>query len=269
MLARALFHIMGSYAPLQAGIFLRGELFVDYGDSWFRARNMTTVPLRQDLVAAKGILLDLGKRIAKRSLAFQHDLWKLIRSVPYSSIITSVFPGTIDDVRMVIEQNNLGLLYQANATRSIDDLKQHGVCMDTIRSQPSTIPGAGRGAFATRSFDVGDIVISSPVVHIPNHSLFQMYEKEWSMYGNWKPSTRVESHQLLVNYCFGHVESSVLLCPYANGVNFINHNRSLANVRIQWTQDGRLLHNSTLLTLSVSDLPTEKVGLVMDYVADT
>ena len=244
-----------------------GELFVDYGDSWFRARAMTYVPLRQELVAAKRIMLGLGKLTEKLSASFQRDFWKLIRSVPYSSIITSIFPERFEDVLMVIEHNDLGILYQANATHSIDFLKEQGTCLDAIRSQTSTIPGAGLGAFATRSFDEGDVIISSPVLHIPNHSLFQMYEKEWSVYGNWKPSATVESHQLLVNYCFGHVESKVMLCPYANGVNFINHNRSLANVRIQWTHNGRLLHNSTLLTLSASDLPKNKAALVIDYIA--
>ena len=258
-----------------------GELFVDYGDSWFTARDINHVPLQHHLKAAKQLLVDFGTITATLSDPIQRDLYKLIQSVPYSSVITTVFPDTLNQVLTVIQQDDIGTIYQANATRSIDYLEQHGTCLDTIRPATSTIPGAGQGAFATRSFQKGDIIISSPVLHIPNRSLLEMYKKKWSESGTkWKPSAQMESSQLLVNYCFGHVQSTLLLCPYGSGVNFMNAattgaansnnaNQSslVPNVRIQWPTNGRLSHNATLLTLTPQNIDTTKVGLALDYIA--
>jgi len=44
---------------------------------------------------------------------------------------------------------------------------------------------------------------------------------------------------LLLNYCFGHSESSILLCSYGPNVNYINHNKTRANVKIQWADPKR------------------------------
>lgn len=44
--------------------------------------------------------------------------------------------------------------------------------------------------------------------------------------------------QLVLNYCYGHKDSSLLLFSYSPVVNFINHNRNPNNVnsRIQWSK---------------------------------
>jgi hypothetical protein len=171
----------------------------------------------------------------------------------------------------VAKEGDAGIIYKLNATHSIEYLEQHGTCLDAIRPANSSIRGAGLGAFATRHFVKDEAILTSPLIHITNHTLLNMYGKEWSQYGgqlhNWKPSEEVESHQLLVNYCFGHRQSPVLLCPYSSGVNYVNHNQSLTNIQIKWTENGRLSHNATVLTLPLSDLPQHKSALAFDYVA--
>jgi hypothetical protein len=265
--AGAMTHFAGIRTFATRDIPQGGELFVHYGDSWFTSRNMTNVPLQTDLKTVRQLMIDFGNVTEAHTAGLQRDLWALIISMPFSSVITSVFPDDVGRVSSIIENGDLGLLFQANARASIEYLEQNGICLDTIQPQQSTIPGAGFGAFATRSFAQGGIIISSPVLHIRNFSSLQMYEKTWSESGKWKPSNVVESHQLLVNYCFGHVNTTMMLCPYASGVNYLNHNRSKANVRVQWSTDGRLSHNQTIVTLSPNDIPVDKVGLALDYIA--
>jgi hypothetical protein len=63
----------------------------------------------------------------------------------------------------------------------------------------------------------------------------------------------------------------MLLCPYSNGVNYINHNQTLANVKIRWAQDFDIVHNATLVQQGLtSDLLMRqqyKSQLAFDYMA--
>lgn len=58
-------------------------------------------------------------------------------------------------------------LLQRSASRSIQELSKKGRCLDNMRNGESTIPFAGRGAFATRPLKKGDIITGSPLVHVP------------------------------------------------------------------------------------------------------
>ena len=60
----------------------------------------------------------------------------------------------------------------------------------------------------------------------------------------------------------------MLLCPHGSGVNYINHNQTLADVKVQWSQDGITGHNSTWLDKSPEEfLLTHKARLALDYIA--
>lgn len=64
----------------------------------------------------------------------------------------------------------------------------------------------------------GSLVAPAPLLHIPDRDILRMYADKID------PSTGEESrdfskltgHQLLLNYCFGHNASSMLLCPYGH-----------------------------------------------------
>lgn len=87
------------------------------------------------------------------------------------------------------------------------------------------------------------------------------------------------------NYCFADPESTVLLCPYGAGVNYLNHpsDKRRVNVRIRWAQqqhfvgeeennnnnNKNLYHNHTLVTHgSLDDLiaTQHKSHLAWEYV---
>ena len=81
-------------------------------------------------------------------------------------------------------------------------------------------------------------------------------------------STTLQTYQIGLNYCWKHPTSSLLLCPYGAGVNYINHNQTLANVKVQWGSHGELGHDDTFLKRNFTEaFQTRKPHLALDYVA--
>lgn len=120
--------------------------------------------------------------------------------------------------------------------QSVDELRRHGICLDHIQPGISQIPYAGRGAFAVRSLSKGVVVTPLPLLPIKSKKALLMDSGQY---------------QLLLNYCLGHTESSLLLVPYATVVNLINHNYDNPNVELRWSTSSlhrgiRLLHNTSL-----------------------
>ncbi|KAL7542258.1 hypothetical protein ACHAXR_011620 [Thalassiosira sp. AJA248-18] len=107
----------------------------------------------------------------------------------------------------------------------VSHLRGVGYCLDNIVPGASFIGGAGRGAFATRNLEDGAIVAPLPLIALSRSSLEMVKERQ--------DGSLVVSMQLLQNYCFGHVDSSLLLYPYSYGVNYINHDSS-PNVQLRW-----------------------------------
>jgi hypothetical protein len=173
--------------------------------------------------------------------------------------------------------------------------------LDNLRPEISTINGAGRGAFgesllcfhldvkcalaysltfvgavnvaATRFIPKGDVVAPSPLVHIPHKDsllLFGEAKDQFTKEGfTMRNTSDVRGKQLLLNYCFGHSKSTLLLCPYGSGISYINHNHQDPNVKIVWADASRaLIHNFTWLTKSVDFLEDQlNPGLEFEYVA--
>jgi len=60
----------------------------------------------------------------------------------------------------------------------------------------------------------------------------------------------------------------MLLCPYGYGVNYINHNQTKVNVRLQWAEDGKMGHQSKWIQQSPAAMEGKaSPGLFVDYVA--
>lgn len=189
-------------------------------------------------------------------------------------------------------------------TYSLDYLQEHGVCVDVLNIQEShTISSNAQssqwGAFARQSIRKGDVVAVSPVIHM-DRSQVEIYQQtyigevddeeieEEEEEGATRTPRRREPHpmpmfrehgieyashvlgiQRLINNCYGHPGSDLLLWPIAPGVNFINHpdpNRK-PNVQIQWSSQ---LHNSTYIRKNVPlmELLEFSAGaMVVEYVA--
>lgn len=230
---------------------------------------MGLIPLRQDYNTAEETCNVWMALNVKDTI--KDDLWSsLVVAQPWESRATNAFPETPALARQVSIEG-IRSIHQPHATRSLEELEQIGRCQDNIRHGPSELPHAGRGAFATRPLKSGAIVAGSPVLHIPDRNFTYMYDLKWiDPPGTWRRDLeKRQGSQLLVNYCWGHVHSTLLLCPYGTGINFLNHNRTLANIRLQWPSapSSVMSHNATWLQLAPSDMFQYKISLAMDYVA--
>ena len=87
----------------------------------------------------------------------------------------------------------------------------------------SQLPKAGRGAFTSRRIAQDEIIIPVPLMQIMDRSALNVLNLIKDKDGFIHPvDDTVIGQQLLLNYCFGHDESSILLCPATNAA-LINH----------------------------------------------
>ncbi len=265
--------------PIQGG----SELFVDYGVQWFKSREsyMGLIPLEDSYYVARDFLerfepfLDRFTTYAEEggiSTATmdkaKSDLWDMILQSPYKSRPLSALPKTFQlaqrAMKFSIRQTELD-----QSIRSLEYLKNHGKCLDNIRPDNSTIEHAGRGAFATRFLPRGSLVAPAPLLHIPDRSVLNMYADLYDPEeGDDEPDlTKLIGRQLLLNYCFGHNESSMLLCPYGSGTWAINHNSEAPNAMIAWSNDP-MYHNASWLNEPVPFFDNQWTsGIAFEYIA--
>ena len=160
-------------------------------------------------------------------------------------------------------------LKKSKMFRDAEWLRKNGVCADTMYMGESTIRQAGHGAFASRRLGQDTIVLPIPLIHIPDRKVLNMYAFLSATDEGLKGDlSRPQRPQLLLNYCLGHRESTLLLSPYGPVFNLINHNQTLANVKLQWASPQRSQHNPNLLKLNTTGLGEVKFSqLAMELVA--
>lgn len=150
--------------------------------------------------------------------------------------------------------------HQDPPLRSQEWLRHHGTCLDNLLPKSSSI--SGRGAFASRFLPKGSIVAPVPVVPIFDWEItlntIKVKESKQS-------ETLEQQWQLLLNYCFGHPQSSMVLFPYSPIVNLINHHDT-PNVKLQWSVQQS---NDSWLRWRIPDLEdhADEPGLVLELVA--
>jgi hypothetical protein len=197
-------------------------------------------------------------------LVEMRDLW--------DSRTLNALPDTWKEAKVAIRAQDMGTLYQPDAIRSMEWLEENGKCIDHIVPGHSTIDGAGHGAFAKRHLPKGTIITGSPLHQVPDQKTFHLYDcdEEQIYHKDGKPKRldAVIGEQVALNYCFGHSESTLILCPYGSGVNYINHNKTLANVKIQWAEHGSTGHNASWLEMDPKKMKWNyKTILAFDYIA--
>jgi len=257
-----------------------GELFKNYGELWFLSRNkLGQIPVESH----HGFVLDLMSDMIKllqglhdeddneiefitQSILFD-ELIKDLQNIWNSRMLNALYDFTLEDIKRAIDINDIGFLLQKNATRSIEWLNINGRCIDHIVQRLSTIEGAGHGAFAKRNIPKDTIVTGTPLIYFPSRTYFDLYDYQVCEDGRIirNITDGPYGQQLLINYCFDHPQSTFILCPYGSGINYINHNKTRANVKIQWSEDGIMNHRAEWL---LND-PKEMIGthLAIDYVA--
>jgi hypothetical protein len=150
-----------------------------------------------------------------------------------------------------------------------DWVRANGMCLENFRPGKSTIiPQAGRGAIAQFPMKKDDIVAPAPLLQIMDEEAMTIYEND--KHDKWKETGK----QLLLNYCFGHPQSSLLLCPQT-GVVLINHcslrtkecGPKGPNAKIKWSGDWHA-STKTWRKMSLDDMAQETTGgLAFDVVA--
>jgi len=135
---------------------------------------------------------------------------------------------------------------------------------------------AGRGAFATRTIPSGGLVAPAPLVHLKRGHLHLYQDGPPTGDGKRQGGTtssdgqdiRHIGEQLLLNYCYGHSNSSLLLFPYSPVINFINHHDdpTKVNTRIQWSTLSN--QHSEWMEESVTQvLDQPYAGLILEFIA--
>ena len=206
--------------------------------------------------------------------SFKNDFWELVSNNAlrnYSRIIQAL-PTETSKLENV---HNVGIVKAlVNETiRDMDWLEKHGKCLDNIRPGRSTIRQAGRGAYATRFIPQGGLVTVAPLIHIPDRSVLNMYqprnddkEDDDEEY-EYRNLTGPIKYQLLLNYCFGHSNSTMLLSPYGYLTSLINHSRDKPNTRIVWSEDEFLRHPEWRDLAPKKLLDEWHAGLAFDFIA--
>jgi len=197
---------------------------------------------------------------------FTKDLWDVITArANYPSRNANALPLSFKEMQSA---QSIGSA-ETRLPRSIRDLnwlEANGRCMDNIHPNNSTVAQAGRGAFASRFVPDGGTIAPGPLLHVPNRTALQLYGIGED--GARDPARRI-GMQLILNYCFGHAESTVILCPYTSPSAYVNHaTGEKANAEVRWAEDGTPGHNSDWLEESVSSLKwRNEIGLSLNFVA--
>jgi hypothetical protein len=289
-----------SYAT--RNIRVGSELFVDYGYSYFTSRMGTIgpIPFLEHYKIADKLLHKFSNITNHRDKTtddeksssistMKEDLYQLIRSVFYSwqSRVLYTLPSNSTLITDVLQHGGTIRKDYLRSIRNIDYLKVNGACMDHLYvSSSKLVPHAGRGVYTSRPFAKGSIVTTVPLIHIPERKVMTIFEEakidiDFDQEEPIRNTSNPVHQQLLLNYCFGHKQSTLLLCPYGIVSSLINHAPSeienvahlltlrhnpKANVQIQWST--KFSRNPEWWSMNVSDWAySYRAGLAFEYVA--
>jgi len=185
-------------------------------------------------------------------------LAKIPKTISYESEASITGDGQVNEAK------------DSQERRPVEWIKEHGICLDTLESRPSTISNAGKGAFAKFAFSKGDRIAPIPLLHVMDKERFAL--RSWNVDDSGQRVTgeQIIGTQLLLNYCFGHPESTLLLCHTTNAA-LINHRTAKTNqdemkpnAMIQWAKGA----DSNWLGESLATLQSKMGrGLMFDLIA--
>ena len=88
---------------------------------------------------------------------------------------------------------------------SLEELESVGYCLSNVHVDKSTIPGAGKGVFASRALKKGEIIEVSPLLAVGAND-----------------AEELSRECVFLNYCFAHTKLSIALMPIGT-VGALNH----------------------------------------------
>ena len=148
--------------------------------------------------------------------------------------------------------------------RTVDWIRENGMCVENLIPGRSTIKQAGQGGFAQHRIRKGELVVPAPSLQVADRRALTIFDNNGNPHGT----------QLLLNYCFGHNVTSLLICPDTNAI-LVNHCSDRTkecgpkgpNAKFQWAS-GWDPDTPTWLTMSVDDIAKEEGrGLSLEIVA--
>ena len=253
------------------------ELYASYGQDYFTSRDAYWfVPLPRDYRKmdrfVKRYVSRLGLKIERamesvsadredskkendegsintNESSLQSDLWDVILNTRdiWRSRQMFALPGhgtTLNQLRHILENGGTSMKGYNATIKDANWMKEHGTCLDNIMDGVSSIPHAGRGAFARRNIKKGSVVAPAPLIHIPHKEVLDMYAPKYDEEGEYLHRDSVSGpvhQQLILNYCFGSSESELLLCPYGFLTGLINHSPN-PNTEVRWTNSTATKH---------------------------
>lgn len=203
-------------------------------------------------------------------------LFKVLRAAAgsHAKVIRSLIPANPGKLQKVKDMGGTFAYRNPDLIKSQKWLQKHAVCVDNLESKTSTISNAGRGAFATRDIKTGGIIAPVPTLHIADDELLQMFdiiqvEDEEGKKSDIYDKNKSRGQQLLLNYCFGHPESSLLLFPISPVVTQINHAPpEKANARLSWSNNLFWGNSPDLQDLTPEELSQyHHVGITLELYA--
>lgn len=239
------------------------EIFITYGAEWFvhREQNigMSDIPSKPDYIEADQKINEFFERIEKSGKkvgdAETVKMYEEFKSTMTKPKVKMIIPEAVMDAESA---SRLGTALQSmmpNVIRSPEWLEENGYCLDNLRPGVSTIREAGNGAFAARSLPKGQIIAPLP--------LLQMDRKHMRVFREDIETNK----QLILNYVYGHKDSSLLLFPYSHTVNYVNNNvdKSKVNAVVQWSPSS--FHNKSWEDDDVEEILKRGRGLMLELIA--
>jgi hypothetical protein len=243
------------------------EIFLDYGSNWFKHRTeeLGIIPSRKDFAKADALLKRFwsvtgGNIDTELANSTWDDTWRYLNGEPQ---VAAAMPKTMADVQCAIETGTAKRSHP-NRIQSLEWIEENGQCLDNIHPARSTVEQAGGGAFATRRVGKGQVIAPMPLLHFRRHQL-EVYNT--AHIDRYDGDLRRSGSQLILNYAYGHPESSLLLFPYSPVVNYVNHDATKVNAELRWSS-AFSSHHADWLERTPDDLESEAhAGLVMELVA--
>jgi hypothetical protein len=293
------------YVEATQDIAAGAELFLSYGDGYFLYKKDNPypfVPLDDDYDDAKKLMTQFSREnshlyhgaskshmhseAAKQQQAHQLErlqgLWdRVVEAAPSLRVQTALAKNVTRVLEMHGQEFSLGV-----NQRPVEWLHREGICVDRVRIGASKIIEAGRGVFAKHHISASTIILPVPVIqmnrtmqqithHGHNNDTAGISENDIDGIDNDKDmasTINMPLERMIVNYCLGHEESAMLLCPYLTTVSLINHSNDPTKINAKLTLSNSQYTNQALLETSTHDLLEPKraeksLGIIFDLVA--
>ena len=73
---------------------------------------------------------------------------------------------------------NLLAVYKGLNTKTVDEIRDKGMCLERMKPGQSTLPQAGQGGFAQYAMKAGEMIVPSPVLHIMDKDALALHDDD-------------------------------------------------------------------------------------------